>query len=189
MLILEEIQLLCLGFLFSCPSFLVRDFVSFLLKISIQLFFFLVSFFFFFFFSKEHWFHPKLISLLHRLIRLILWYSLWYVKRICSSFLVSTLSIFQSWFLRDANMVFFSDTILSIISTFIFSFRVVLWYLFAWCFNYYCFAFPFGWKVLVFQYLTSRLLYWGLVDMISYLFVGVFQIFLGLKTNRLLLFS
>ena len=28
-----------------------------------------------------------------------------------------------------------------------------------WCFDYYYVTFPFGWKVLVFQYLAPRLLY------------------------------
>ena len=40
---------------------------------------------------------------------------------ICSFFSVSALIVFQSWFLRDGNEVFFSDVILFIISTFIFS--------------------------------------------------------------------
>ena len=92
---------------------------------------------------------------------------------------VSTLTVFQSWFRIDGNLVFFSDVILCIVSTFIFSSCASVFsvYLGIWCFDYYYFAFQFGQSILVFQYLLSRFLYSGLGDMIPYLLVDVFLIF------------
>ena len=54
-------------------------------------------------FGKPHFSH-KLSSLLHRLIRLIPWcHSLGYVLINRLFFSVSTLTLFQSWFLRNGN--------------------------------------------------------------------------------------
>ena len=62
----------------------------------------------------------RLILLRHRLVRLIrVCCSLGYVVRICF-FSVFALTVFQSSFLRNGNVVFFSDIILFIVSTFIY---------------------------------------------------------------------
>ena len=73
-------------------------------------------------FLREHRFHLRLIWLLHRLVRLIPWcFSLIYVLIIRLFFSFSVLTVSQSWFLRDGNVIFFSDIILFIISAFLFS--------------------------------------------------------------------
>ena len=85
-------------------------------------------------------------------------------------FSVSVLTVFQSWFHREVDIVFFSDIILFIISIFIFSsVMFVPLCLAEWCFGYYYSAFRFGWKFLVFLYLASWLLYQHLVDMFPYI--------------------
>ena len=45
-------------------------------------------------------------------------------------FLVSVLTVFQSWLLRDGSVVFFSDNVFLIVSTFIFSYCVSVCFVF-----------------------------------------------------------
>ena len=58
-------------------------------------------------------------------------------------FSIYVLSVFPPWFLRDGNAIFFTDIILLIISTFIFSswdkFCFVVFVV--WCLDYSCFVF------------------------------------------------
>ena len=63
---------------------------------------------FFFLGKKKIRFFYKLISLLHRLVRLILGCLLRYVSIIRLFFSVSSLIVVQFIFLRDGNVVFFS---------------------------------------------------------------------------------
>ena len=87
----------------------VVDFLSaFPIEFTIQVFNFWSSSF------EENRFYHRLISLLHRLFHLIPWCcKLRYVVIICLFFSVSTLTVFQSWFLRDVNVIFFSDIIIT----------------------------------------------------------------------------
>ena len=61
----------------------------------------------------------RLILLPHRSARLFqLSCSLRYLLIICLFFSVSALTVFQSWFLRDVNVIFLADMVLFIIPSF-----------------------------------------------------------------------
>ena len=135
---------------------------------------------------RKRRFYQRLISLSHRLVLLILrCCSLKYALIFRQFFSVSALTIFQSWFLSDGNLVFFSDKILLNISILIFSscvslcsvwFGYVVFRLLLLCgiFRLECSRFSlFGVSIIVF----------GSCFLIPYLFAGLFLIFQCQKTN------
>ena len=91
------------------------------------------------------------------------------------TFLVSNLTVLQSWFLSEGNVVFFSDMILLIISTFIFFILVPMFAsVYLLCIGH-CHVFSL--EFLAFLYLVSQLLYQGSIAVFTYIFVGGFPVF------------